>query len=64
LVRHLLVRGAQEDAGDEVAETDDQLACHYIINWSNFKLRGTSPFFMADPFKTYVQEVRDHLAGR
>ena len=40
------------------------MACEYIINWSNFKLRGTAPFFMADPFKTYVQDVRSHLAAR
>jgi hypothetical protein len=59
-----LGHGTSETPGDEVVEADDQLACHYIINWSNFKVRGTSPFFMADPFKTYVTEVRDHLAGR
>ena len=43
---------------------EEQMACEYIINWSNFKLRGTAPFFMADPFKTYVQDVRSHLAAR
>ncbi len=64
LVRYLLGHGTPDTLGDEVAEVDDQLACHYIINWSNFKVRGASPFFMADPFKTYVTEVRDHLAGR
>ena len=64
LVRHLLAGGASEDAGDEAVDPDDRLACDYIINWSNFKLRGASPFLMGDPFKTYVQEVRDHIAGR
>ena len=64
LVRHLLANGTPEDAGDEPVDSDDRLVCDYIINWSNFKLRGTSPFIMADPFKTYVQEVRDHITGR
>jgi len=27
-------------------------------------LRDTEPFFMADPFKTYVQDVRSHLSAR
>jgi hypothetical protein len=27
-------------------------------------LRDAAPFFMADPFKTYVQDVRSHLSGR
>jgi proteasome accessory factor A len=65
LVRHLLsVDGVSQGVSDDAADPDDRLACDYIINWSNFKLRGASPFFMADPFKTYVQEVRDHLAHR
>jgi hypothetical protein len=64
LVRHLLDGGVSETASDGAVDLDDRLACAYIINWSNFKLRGASPFFMGDPFKTYVQEVRDHLAGR
>ncbi len=36
----------------------------YIINWSAFQLRGHPPFLMADPFKTYAQQVRDHLLTR
>jgi proteasome accessory factor A len=34
----------------------------YVINWSVFQLRGHPPFPMQDPFKTYAQEVRQHLA--
>jgi hypothetical protein len=26
-------------------------------------VRGRPPFPMPDPFKTYVQEIRNHLAG-
>ena len=65
LVRYLLGSSdASKDVTNDSADIDDRLASDYIINWSNFKLRGTSPFFMADPFKTYVQEVRDHIARR
>jgi proteasome accessory factor A len=64
LVRHLLACGIPEGETDGAADPDDRLACDYIINWSNFKLRGAPPFFMADPFKSYVQEVRHHLSGR
>ncbi len=35
---------------------------HYVINWSIFQLRGQPPFLMANPFKTYLTEVRSHLA--
>ncbi len=35
---------------------------HYVINWSIFQLRGQPPFPMPNPFKTYVKEVREHLA--
>ena len=33
----------------------------YVINWSVFQVCGQSAFLMPDPFRTYVQEVRDHL---
>jgi proteasome accessory factor A len=64
LVRHLLESGAAGVVPDGPLDFEEQMACEYIINWSNFKLRGTAPFFMADPFKTYVQDVRSHLAAR
>ncbi|OQW56790.1 MAG: hypothetical protein A4S17_13310 [Proteobacteria bacterium HN_bin10] len=34
----------------------------YIINWTAFQLRGQAPFLMADPFKTYAQQVKEHLS--
>ena len=33
----------------------------YVINWSVFQVRGNSAFIMPDPFRTYAEEVRDHL---
>lgn len=36
----------------------------YIINWSAFQIQGRPPFLMSDPFKTYVQPVREHLSRR
>ena len=33
----------------------------YVINWSVFQVRGQSAFLMPDPFRTYAQEVREHL---
>lgn len=60
LIRHLLgaghATGFEPSAGDE-----DEMPCDYVINWSNFRLRGAPPFFMPDPFKTYVQEVRRYV---
>jgi len=35
----------------------------YVINWSIVQVRGREAFPMADPFKTYVQEVRSYLAN-
>ncbi len=35
----------------------------YVINWSVFQVRGSSAFIMPDPFRTYAQEVREHLTG-
>jgi hypothetical protein len=64
LVRHLLARGCGGIVSDAPLDLEEQMACEYIINWSNFKLRGAAPFFMADPFKTYVQDVRNHIAAR
>ncbi|HAN90586.1 MAG: proteasome accessory factor PafA2 family protein [Nitrospira sp.] len=64
LVRHLLASRGGGIVSDAPLDFEEQMACEYIINWSNFKLRGTAPFFMADPFKTYVQDVRSHLAAR
>jgi proteasome accessory factor A len=64
LIRHLLAGGGAEPEQEPPHEYDDHASYDYIINWSNFKLRGAVPFFMADPFRTYVQDVRSHLAGR
>ena len=33
----------------------------YVINWSVFQLRGGTVFLMPDPFRTYLQEVREHI---
>ena len=33
----------------------------YVINWSVFQIRGGSAFLMPDPFRTYVQDVREHI---
>jgi proteasome accessory factor A len=63
LIRHLLTTG-HAGASEESADSDDYLPCDYVINWSNFRLRGAAPFFMPDPFKTYVQEVRQYVGGR
>ena len=59
VVRHLLTRGSSE-----VAEEDDSAQRFhpaYVINWSALQLRGHSPFFMPNPFKTYVLEVKDYV---
>lgn len=64
LVRHLLHSAEKGLLGEAVSSYGDHASCDYIINWSNFKLRDAAPFFMADPFKTYVQDVRSHLAER
>ena len=63
-MRHLLASGTTGVEADIAHDYGDHASCEYIINWSNFKLRDAAPFFMADPFKTYVQDVRSHLAGR
>ncbi len=61
LIRHLLACGPRDEIQDSSAE--DRFSPPYVINWSVFQLRGRPPFPMADPFKTYVQEVHEHLAG-
>ncbi|HLZ34602.1 MAG TPA: proteasome accessory factor PafA2 family protein [Nitrospira sp.] len=60
LVRHLLVCGPQADQDNQ--KPDERYFPSYVINWSIFQLRGQVPFPMPDPFRTYVQEVRDHLS--
>lgn len=61
LVKHLLVCGLPAEADD--AKKDERFFPSYVINWSIFQLRGQAAFPMPDPFKTYVQEVRSHLAA-
>lgn len=63
LVRHLLEHGPPPAEGNEEAGERSRFFPGYVINWSLFQLRGLSPFPMPDPFKTYVEEVRRHLAG-
>ena len=64
LVRHLLEHGVPEaDAQEEDDRPGGRFFPDYVINWSIFQVRGRPPFPMPDPFKTYVQEVRSHLAG-
>lgn len=62
LVRHLV----ETDGNQEIAEPTgkERYFPHYVINWSIFQLRGQSPFPMANPFKTYLKEVRSHLAEK
>jgi proteasome accessory factor A len=62
LVKHLLSSGSPADS-DEIKK-DDRFSPAYVINWSIFQVRGQEAFAMADPFKTYVQEVRSYLARR
>ena len=59
LVRHLLTKEWAEDLDDETPL--ERRFPHYVINWSIFQLRNQAPFPMPNPFKTYVQEVREHL---
>ena len=61
LVRHLLACGPPAEPADPRAE--DRFLPAYAINWSAFQLRGRPPFPMPDPFRTYAQEVREHLTG-
>ena len=61
VVRHLLACGP----GEETQETGQEQGFlpAYVINWSVLQLRGRLPFPMADPFKTYVEEVRAYVGG-
>jgi proteasome accessory factor A len=61
LVRHLLACGPPEDK--ETRRKEERFFPPYVINWSVFQVRGRSPFPMPNPFKSYVQEVRNHLSG-
>ena len=47
----------------EGALKEERLFPAYVINWSIVQVRGREAFPMADPFKTYVQEVRSYLAN-
>ena len=59
VIRHLLECGPPPD--DERGG-DSRFLPPYVINWSAFHLRGHVPFLMPDPFKSYVHEIRGHLA--
>ena len=61
LVKHLLTCGQPAEA--HAAGKDERFFPAYVINWSIFQVRGREAFAMADPFKTYVQEVRSYLAS-
>lgn len=61
LVKHLLTCGAPADT--EAARKEERFFPAYVINWSIVQVRGREAFPMADPFKTYVQEVRSYLAN-
>jgi proteasome accessory factor A len=61
LVKHLLTCGPPAEPSD--SKKDERFFPSYVINWSIFQLRGHAPFPMPDPFQTYIQEVRAHLAG-
>ena len=61
LVRHLLACGPSAEA--DRPDKDERFFPSYVINWSIFQLRGHTPFPMPDPFKTYVEEVRSHVAS-
>jgi proteasome accessory factor A len=61
LVKHLLT--CARPAEPDEARKDDRYFPAYVINWSIFQVRGQEAFPMADPFKTYVQEIRSYLAA-
>ena len=58
VIRHLAER-VIPDSQD--LRLDEHRFPPYVINWSVFQVRGNSAFLMPDPFRTYAQEVRDHL---
>jgi proteasome accessory factor A len=61
LVKHLLSCGLSLES--DQAKKDERFFPPYVINWSIVQLRGREAFPMADPFKSYVQEVRSYLAA-
>ena len=60
LVKHLLEQSAADDGEYESIPEPHQV--QYVINWSIFQVRGSAPFPMVDPFRTYARDVRNHLA--
>ncbi|WP_447975473.1 proteasome accessory factor PafA2 family protein [Nitrospira sp. Kam-Ns4a] len=60
LIRHLLTCGSPEPIA---SGPEERFFPPYVINWSVFQLRGRQPFAMPNPFQTYVDEVRSHLAA-
>jgi len=60
LIRHLLNCSPPPESNEPRQE--ERYFPAYVINWSIFQVRGQAPFPMPDPFKTYAQEVRDHLS--
>lgn len=59
LIKHLLTRNHEQEPPS--SHNHERRFPDYVINWSIFQLRGQPPFPMADPFKTYAREVRDHV---
>jgi proteasome accessory factor A len=62
LVKYLLSCGPPQES--DPAKKDERFFPAYVINWSIVQLRGREAFPMADPFKSYVQEVRSYLAAK
>ena len=58
VVRHLIDQPLPELPDPE---HKDRHFPGYVINWSVFQIRGGHAFLMPDPFRTYWQEVRDHI---
>jgi proteasome accessory factor A len=63
LIRHLMDHGAPMAEAETQEGSNRRFFPDYVINWSIFQVRGRPPFPMPDPFKTYAQEVRQHLAS-
>ena len=58
VVRHLVDQPLPELPDPE---HKDRQFPGYVINWSVFQIRGGNAFLMPDPFRNYIQEVRNHL---
>lgn len=56
---------AQWDSGfsDFADHPEGQRVPPYVINWSVLQFRGSPVFVMADPFRTYRQEVQAYFPG-